>query len=114
MLKAEQVWDVLRRGGSARLPEKGKPKFDVGSLVLAKTLNHPGHIRLPEYVQGKQGVVEIVHGSFIFPDAHADGQKEAQFLYNVRFEGIDLWGQNRAETPTTVFVDLFESYLKAI
>lgn len=111
-LKANQVWDALQRGGSARLPRRGRPQFKIGDSVIARILNHSGHIRLPEYVQGSQGVVERVHGCFIFPDAHAAGSRESQYLYNVRFECADLWGRDRADVPSAVYVDLFESYLE--
>ena len=113
VLKADKVWDVLRRGSSARLPAQNKPRFNVGDLVFAKELNHTGHIRLPEYVQGNQGVVKRVHGCFIFPDAHAVGQKVSQHLYSVRFECTNLWAPSRADIPSAVYVDLFESYLEA-
>ena len=113
VLNADQVWDALQRGGSARLPDRGRSKFEIGDSVIAKKLSHSGHIRLPEYVQGNQGVVERVHGCFIFPDAHAAGNQESQYLYNVRFECTELWGHDRADVPSAVYVDLFESYLEA-
>ena len=75
-------------------------------------MNHPGHIRLPEFVQGAEG--EVVHdrGTFIFPDAHARGEKRPERLYGVRFEAVDLWGDELAQSPSAVYVDLFESYLE--
>ena len=77
-------------------------------------MNHPGHIRLPKYVQGREGIVSSDQGTFIFPDEHAKGSKCSQRLYSVRFEGDELWGGESSQSPTAVYVDLFESYLEAI
>ena len=111
-LEAEQVWTVLHRGSSARLPPTVPANFKVGDAVRAKLMNHSGHIRLPEYVQDRKGVIVKDYGTFIFPDAHAKGQKEPQRLYNVRFESSQLWESDTGETSGAVHIDLFESYLK--
>jgi hypothetical protein len=111
VLKADKVWESLHRGNSARMPDEAAAKFKTGDKILVKKMNHPGHIRLPEYVQGRRGTIEADQGSFIFPDGHANGIKEAQRLYSVRFESEQLWGAERCDSPSAVFVDLFESYL---
>ena len=111
MLNADKVWELLHRGNSARMADGAVARFKTGDKVLVKKMNHPGHIRLPEYVQGRRGTIEADQGSFIFPDKHADGIKEAQRLYSVRFESQQLWGVDHCDSPSAVFVDLFESYL---
>ena len=110
VLKANEVWGALKKGGSARLTTSSKAKFVHGDTVVAKTISHPGHIRLPKYVQGCRGSVVMDHGSFIFPDSHAAGVREPERLYSVRFEASDLWG-NDASQRDAIYVDLFESYL---
>ena len=112
-LQSDQVWPILHQGGSARLADDIAAKFVVGDTVLARRYNHPGHIRLPEYVQGHRGVVAADHGVFIFPDRHAKGIKEAQRLYSVKFDAAELWADGSG-SKQSVFVDLFESYLVAI
>ena len=111
VLKGQDVWEVLHQGNSARLPADIAGRFELGSKVKAKVLNHPGHIRLPEFVQGCEGTIASNHGMFIFPDAHARGEKRSERLYSVRFEGVDLWGDDSSQSPGAVYVDLFESYL---
>ncbi len=111
VLEADKVWESLHRGNSARMPEEAVARFKTGDKVLVKKMNHPGHIRLPEYVQGCRGTIEADHGSFIFPDQHTNGIKKAQHLYSVRFESEYLWGADDCDSPSAVFVDLFESYL---
>jgi len=48
----------------------------------------------------------------VFPDtnAHLRGE-DPQYLYNVRFDGAELWGPS-AERGTTLQIDLFEPYLE--
>ena len=80
--------------------------------MTAKPLSPPGHIRLPEYVQGHQGTVIADRGSFIFPDASARGiQNTPQHLYTVQFRSRDLWEDSNVNSSDSVLVDLFESYL---
>lgn len=112
VLRAEEAWPVLKKGGSARLTDSRKARFAPGDAVVAKKLNHSGHIRLPEYVQGHRGRIAADHGVFIFPDQHAAGIKEPQRLYSVRFEATRLWDEN-SSSRDAVYVDLFESYLVA-
>ena len=111
LLEADKVWESLHRGNSARMLDEAVARFKARDKVLVKKMNHPGHIRLPEYVQGCRGTIEADHGSFIFPDQHANGIKQAQHLYSVRFESEHLWGADHCDSPSAVFVDLFESYL---
>ena len=70
------------------------------------------HTRLPRYVRGHVGVVERVHQPNVFPDSMVRGEGEdPQWLYTVRFEGRELWGED-AEPGTAVSVDAFEPYLE--
>lgn len=112
VLRAEEAWSVLKKGGSARLKETCKAKFAPGDVVVARKFNHTGHIRLPEYIQGHLGRIAADHGVFIFPDQHAAGTKEPQRLYSVRFEATQIWGKSSSNRDA-VYVDLFESYLIA-
>jgi hypothetical protein len=71
----------------------------------------PGHTRLPGYVRGHTGVVELIQPAALLPDTHAHFQGEnPQHVYSVRFDSRELWGAD-AET-FTLTVDLFESYLE--
>ena len=111
LLKADNAWDVLHQGNSARMESSTPGNYSVGDKVIAKNLNPHDHIRLPQYVRGRRGTVVRDQGVFIFPDKHAQGIKEPQRLYCVRFECEELWGE---ESPHAVFIDLFESYLEGV
>ena len=63
------------------------PAFTVGDRVRAKDTSPAGHTRLPRYVRGRIGVVEIVQPAALLPDTHAHFQGEnAQHVYSVRFD----------------------------
>jgi nitrile hydratase subunit beta len=111
-LLAADVAAVLRRGGPCDRPVPNPARFAIGQQVRARNINPAGHTRLPRYVRGHVGTIELTHGGFVFPDTNADlAGEHPQWCYTVRFAGTEIWG---AETDPTVSVgvDLFESYLQ--
>ncbi len=104
---------------SARRPQQGfgrdvgsPARYRAGDAVRARNLHPAGHTRLPRYARGKRGHVARVYPGFVFPDTNAHGKGEnPQYLYNVRFDGRELWG-DAAEPGASVSLDLFESYLE--
>lgn len=96
---------------AARALERA-PRFAVGDPVRTRNLHPAGHTRLPGYARARRGTVELWHGGWVLPDAHAHGRGEApDHVYAVRFSGRELWGAD-AEPGTSVTVDLFECYLE--
>ena len=96
---------------SRRLAEGATPRFAVGDAVLARNIQPSGHTRLPRYARGKPGVVARVQGVFVFPDSNAMGEGEQpQYLYAVRFEARDLWG-DEADARDALYLDMWDSYL---
>jgi nitrile hydratase len=88
------------------------PRFGPGDSVVTRNIHPRGHTRLPRYARGKRGLVHLVHGVQVYPDAHAHGLGEsAQPLYSVRFPARELWG-DVAEPNQWVHLDLWESYLE--
>ncbi|CAN5686474.1 nitrile hydratase subunit beta [soil metagenome] len=88
------------------------PRFWVGDEVIARTINPPGHTRLPRYARGKRGTINRVHGTFTFADTNAHGLgPQPQTVYSVAFDGRELWGDS-AEKNQVVSLDLWESYLE--
>lgn len=95
-----------------RPARSGRPPFEVGDKVIVRDEYVAGHIRMPAYVRGKQGV--ILHRTtekWPFPDTigHGDISAIHQPTYHVEFNVKDLWGD--AADDGLVVVDLFESYL---
>jgi nitrile hydratase len=112
-LPPEAVPIVVSKGAPCDRPAgRRKPRFSVGDTVTAKNLNPSGHTRLPRYVRGKQGVINLVHGTFVYPDTNAHGGGERpQPLYNVRFSARELWGPTSARRDH-LYIDLWEDYLE--
>src|SRR5205823_12520470 len=101
------------RSGASTMVETGKsPTFKLGDKVVTRNINPTGHTRLPRYVRGKHGVVEMIHGSFILPDTNAHGRgQNPEPVYAVKFDAREVWGE-QAPAGDSVYVDLWENYLE--
>jgi len=96
--------------GSLRMVDT-PPVFAVGQRVRARNLSQPGPTRLPGYVRGHAGVIDLIQPAAVLPDTNAHFQGEnPQYVYSVQFASRELWGPD-AE-PFAVTVELFESYLE--
>ena len=108
----EDVVPAIRRGGPTEREAKAPAMFAVGETVRMKTIHPPTHTRLPQYVRGHLGTIELNHGCHVFPDTNSLGKGEdPQWLYTVRFDGPELWGKD-ADPTLSVSVDAWESYLE--
>jgi nitrile hydratase beta subunit len=114
VLTAARVEKALATGRpSARVPAAPQ-RFEVGERVLARNVHPLGHTRLPRYVRGRVGGITHVHGAHVLPDCNATGAGEnPQWLYTVRFEARDLWGE-AADPSASVSVDAWEGYLEPV
>jgi nitrile hydratase beta subunit len=113
-LKADEVAGVLRRGGPSKREATQPARFAIGDRVRMKMINPPTHTRLPRYVRGHVGVIELLHGAHVFPDSNAAGKGEdPQWLYTVAFEGRELWGEE-SDSSVRVSVDAWDSYLERV
>lgn len=106
-----EVERVMTRGSFGR-PAQAPAQFKIGDRVRAKNIHPPAHTRLPRYVRGHVGTIELIHGCHVFPDSAAlDLGEDPQWLYTVRFEGRELWGPD-ADPTVKVSIDAFEPYLE--
>ena len=114
MLKPEDVIPAVLTGGMYRSEDKVAPKFKLGDKVLVRNHQPRGHTRLPGYLRGKEGVIAIDHGVFVFPDtlAHGEGEKP-QHCYTVQFDSKAVWG-TKGVAGDTLRVDLFDDYMDLV
>ena len=111
-LTAAEVGPSLAAGSSFERPPVTPARFRPGELVRAKALHPTGHTRLPRYVRGHLGRIHQVNGVHVFPDANAKGLGEdPQWLYTVRFEGRELWGEF-SDPALAVCLAAWEPYLE--
>jgi nitrile hydratase len=113
VIESTQVARRLAQGASTSIELESPPRFQLGERVLAVNRQPTGHTREPRYVRGHVGVIHEYLGAHIFPDRHAEGVKQGQHLYNVRFDALELWG-NHANQASSVYVALWEPYLEAV
>jgi nitrile hydratase beta subunit len=109
-LTPADVAAVLHRGGPTERKATGPARFAAGDRVRAKTIHPPTHTRLPRYVRGHVGTIEMLHGVHVFPDSNSLGQENPQWLYTVTFDGRELWGED-GDASVKTSVDAWESYL---
>ncbi len=94
-----------------RRPAAAPPRFALGDAVVTRNIQPHAHTRLPRYARGKRGVIDRLHGVFVFPDANAHERgEEPQPVYSVRFDARDLWGES-VEGREALYLDLWETYL---
>jgi nitrile hydratase subunit beta len=108
----DMVAGLVQTGASARLAADVPPRFKVGDRIRARNVNPAKHTRLPRYVRGKTGTVELDHGVFPLPDTMAHGGGETpQHVYSVRFSAGELWGP-AAASKDTLRIDLWDDYIE--
>ena len=111
LLTPDIVPVVVATGASARVAAAVAPRFRVGDRVRVRNHSPATHTRLPGYLRGKLGTVELDYGVFAFPDTHAHGLGDKpQHCYSLRFTARELWGPTASERDT-LRVDVFDDYM---
>lgn len=111
-MRPDQVGQAQKTGGRFVRALDAPPLFAIGQRVRTRNINPTGHTRLPRYVRGKVGIVQLHHGGHVFPDSNAHKAGEApQHLYTVAFPFRELWGPD-ASAVDEACADLWESYLE--
>jgi nitrile hydratase len=116
-IRPEQAGSVAGLEDPARRESEAPARFAPGDAVVAINHHPTGHTRLPRYARGRAGIVDRVHGVFVFADSNAHGQGERpQHVYSVRFAARDLWGPSAAAgrggpSGHSVYLDLWEAHL---
>ena len=71
------------------------------------------HTRKARYIRGKTGVVDLAHGTMIYPDSAGNGRgDDPEHVYTVKFTNEELWGAEAAEPNGVVYFDVWEPYLE--
>ena len=87
--------------------------FAIGDRVRVKNEFVPGHVRMPAYIRGKQGVVVHISPPYPFPDTAGHGmQAPMEPTCDVRFRSRDLWPDSSDDALNHVGV--FQSYLEKL
>lgn len=110
---ADRVAAILTSGGPADCTSATQPQYKTGETIVLKNHHPQGHTRAPRFIRGKRGVIHRYHGSHVLPDvsSQSEGVKTGAHLYSVRFEAVELWGEN-GDHNGAVYVDVFEPYIQ--
>ena len=108
----QDVAPAILRGGPTERTPPAPAQFAVGDVVRMKDIHPATHTRLPQYVRGHLGTIELNHGCHVFPDVNALGKGEdPHWLYTVRFDGRELWGKD-GDATLSISVDAWEPYME--
>ncbi|MGH8933281.1 MAG: nitrile hydratase subunit beta [Egibacteraceae bacterium] len=104
---------AVKHGVPARRESDAPPRFAVGDKVRIIDDSPRDHTRRAGYIRGKTGVIELAHGTFLYPDSAGNGRgDDPTHVYTVRFDGAHLWGADVADPNTSVYFDVWEPYLE--
>ncbi len=111
--RAGGIFPLSTPSAPGRTNVSDREKFNPGDRVRVRLDYVPGHVRMPGYIRGKNGVVVSESPVYPFPDAHAHSVEAAdEPTYDVRFRAEELW-PNSAD-PALVHVGVFQSYLERV
>jgi hypothetical protein len=103
---------MVRCGSPYDRPAPAPAKFKVGDKVRSRNIHPKTHTRLPRYARGHLCEVVRVVGCHVFPDSNAiDAGEHPQWLYTVRFDGRELWGED-SDPTVRVTIEAWEPYLE--
>ena len=91
-------------------------RFTAGERVRIRQAHPPGHVRMPYYIRGKEGVVSMLLGQSPNPEELAYGRDGLPVLpvYWVRFQQTDLWPDYQGPEDDTAEVEVQEHWLEPV
>ena len=111
--RAGGAFPLASPGAAGRPNHDRRERFLPGDRVRVRSDFVPGHIRMPGYIRGREGVVVSESPAYPFPDAHAHGVEAAdEPTYDVRFRTEELWPDSA--DAALVHVGVFQSYLERV
>lgn len=88
-------------------------RFAPGDPVRVRQMQPPGHVRAPQYLRGKSGVIERALGSFGNPERQAYRQPGGKVaLWRVRFSMAEVWGDQAEAPDDTLDAEFYDHWLE--
>lgn len=89
------------------------PRFQKGSVVSVLNLNKTGHVRIPNYIREKTGIIVQYCGRYLNPEDLAVGKTAGPTvdLYRVQFDQATLWPENYNEPGDTLVIEIYDHWL---
>jgi nitrile hydratase len=94
--------------------DKPSQGFALGARVQIVDLQKPGHVRTPNYVREKTGIIDHCCGDFENPENRAYGKvgRERIPLYRVRFRQRDLWPDYDGSEKDSLVLEIYQHWLR--
>ncbi len=93
------------------------PRFSPGQQVRVSVRYPVGHYRVPHYIRGKRGVIDVI----LTPPAVNNEEEgfgrnagDKRFYYRVAIELAELWPGYRGTAADKIVIEVFEDWLEAI
>ncbi|GFE63650.1 SH3-like domain-containing protein [Litoreibacter roseus] len=84
-----------------------------GTRVRIRAWSPPGHIRTPNYLRGRTGIIERALGPFENPEQRAYAlPAPKRELYRVRFSMAEIWGSDAERPEDTLDAEVYAHWLE--
>jgi nitrile hydratase len=90
--------------------------FSSGEIVRIRDIGKAGHVRTPQYVRNKIGLIDSFVGLFENPEERAYGRigREPIPLYRVRLKQNDLWPDYVGSDCDTLVLEIYDHWLESL
>jgi len=88
--------------------------YSAGEVVRIRDIGKAGHVRTPQYVRNKVGLIDSYVGLFENPEERAYGRIgcEPIPLYRVRLKQNDLWPDYQGSDRDTLVLEIYDHWLE--
>jgi nitrile hydratase len=90
--------------------------YSTGEIVRIRDIGKSGHVRTPQYVRNKMGLIDSYVGLFENPEERAYGRigREPIPLYRVRLKQNDLWPDYVGSDCDTLVLEIYDHWLESV
>lgn len=90
-----------------------KRRFDIGDNVRVRSIDKPGHVRIPFYIRGKLGTILQYCGRYLNPEDLAVGKTSGPGvdLYRMEFVQNTLWDQPDNQPQDKLVIEIYDHWL---
>jgi nitrile hydratase subunit beta len=90
--------------------------YSAGEVVRIRDIGKAGHVRTPQYVRNKVGLIDSYVGLFENPEERAYGRIgcEPIPLYRVRLKQNDLWPDYQGSDRDTLVLEIYDHWLETL
>ncbi len=90
--------------------------YEAGEIVRIRDIGKSGHVRTPQYVRNKVGLIDSYVGLFENPEERAYGRIGCDPipLYRVRLKQNELWPDYEGSDCDTLVLEIYDHWLETL